>query len=198
MNILFLLLVIPKTLPTTPGILGVIGTGFCFLCFHPAGQCPLPASRGAVSTDLREGASGLEQLPTVLGVTDPNVPKVLVFHDIAALQGQKGVTWEWRATGATSVRCGSRDRALQQPPDLTYQYGPRAGGGGSPRMAALPRELRADMRGEQHSQHPWGTALPSPPSLPPAACSAHPPPPPAIRFQPLLTATSLFDALIAA
>lgn len=53
--------------------------------------------------DLREGASSLEQLPAVLRVTDPNIPKVLVFHDITALWGQQGVTWEQGATGATQV-----------------------------------------------------------------------------------------------
>lgn len=57
--------------------------------------------RGA-GTDLREGASCLEELPTVLRVADPNVPKVLVFHDITALWGQAGATWEQRATEATS------------------------------------------------------------------------------------------------
>lgn len=39
--------------------------------------------------DLREGASSLEQLPAVLRVTDPDIPKVLVFHDITALWGQQ-------------------------------------------------------------------------------------------------------------
>lgn len=44
--------------------------------------------------DLWEGASSLEQLPAVLRVTDPDIPKVLVFHDITALWGHEGETWE--------------------------------------------------------------------------------------------------------
>lgn len=38
----------------------------------------------------------------MLRVADPDVPKVLVFHDITALWGQEGATWEQRATEATS------------------------------------------------------------------------------------------------
>lgn len=65
--------------------------------------------------DLREGASSLEQLAAVLRVTDPDIPKVLVFHDITALRGHEGQTWEQGTTGATQV-CITQ---LQHPPDLT-------------------------------------------------------------------------------
>lgn len=48
----------------------------------------------------------------MLRVTDPDVPKVLVFHDITALWGQEGVTWE------------QSPRALQPPPHLGPQHSP--------------------------------------------------------------------------
>lgn len=48
-----------------------------------AGQRPGPAH-------LWQRASCLQELPAVLRVSDPNVPKVLVLHDITALQGQEG------------------------------------------------------------------------------------------------------------
>lgn len=60
----------------------------------------------------------------MLRVTDPDVPKVLVFHDITALWGQEGVTWE------------QSPRALQPPPHLGPQHSPC-----SPLVLALRRPL---------------------------------------------------------
>lgn len=66
------------------------------------GNAPSLLHVRGIGADLWEGASSLEELPTVLRVTDPDVPKVLVFHDITALRGQEGATWEQRAPEATS------------------------------------------------------------------------------------------------
>lgn len=110
-NLLLLLLpAIPRSLSTGPAIppwvsgmwLESQGLAFVSSAFSAVlDNAPSLLDVRAVGADLREGASSLEELPTVLWVTNPNVPKVLVFHDITALRGQEGATWEQRPREAT-------------------------------------------------------------------------------------------------
>lgn len=117
-----------KPLPAAPAILwghrdtaGGRGPGFVPSALR---STPGPAPRGDVGAHLREGASCLQEFAAVLRVTDPDVPKVLVFHDITALWGQEGETWE-------RSPC-----TLQPPPYLGPQHCPC-----SPLVLAPRRQL---------------------------------------------------------
>lgn len=148
-----------KPLPAAPAILwghrdtaGGRGPGFVPSALR---STPGPAPRGDVGAHLREGASCLQEFAAVLRVTDPDVPKVLVFHDITALRGQEGETWE-------RSPC-----TLQPPPYLGPQHCPCSPLVLAPRMqlgcSSAPRSLTSPLwhrhswqRGAVALQHPQG------------------------------------------
>jgi len=134
------------------------------------GNAPFLLPMRDIGADLWKGASSLEELPTVLRVTDPDVPKVLVFHDIAALWGQGGGTWEQKATEATSAAGAETMQGystlLTSPPSTSPRQEEEEGSQGwqlcPTHRPRAPRGLTRD--GLQHALHRWGRALPSPPS----------------------------------
>lgn len=108
----------------------------------------------------------------MLRVTDPDVPKVLVFHDITALWGQEGETWE-------QSPC-----TLQPPHHFGPQHSPC-----SPLVLAPRRQLSlTSPLWHRHGWHEraWGEQCCCP--LPSTACRERPHP--ASGFQAVITATS--------
>lgn len=142
-----------KPLPAAPAILwghrdtaGGRGPGFVPSALR---STPGPAPRGDVGAHLREGASCLQEFAAVLRVTDPDVPKVLVFHDITALRGQEGETWE-------RSPC-----TLQPSPHLGPQHCPCSPLVLAPRRQLSPTQPHVPTSAPTQHERGCGTAAPS-------------------------------------